>query len=181
MRGNIETNYPAHMSAPNRSDYNVYDARPAGRQFAVNNQTKRPNAWTQAQFKTLIESEIGQTVKIEKTLHSGGYRALMDFGAWKTFWAKHGFTNDKNSMMASGNTVSYDRASQTLKLHMTFDPGNAGSKAQKTVTGDFFGRRVPADGTAAPGPFQNLKKGDNVFKIWNGIPIPEKGWNGGGA
>jgi hypothetical protein len=31
-----------------------------------------------------------------------------------------------------------------------------------------------------PGPFQNLKKGDNVFKIWNGIPIPKKGQNGGG-
>jgi len=181
MRGNIETNYPAHTGAPNRSDYNVYDPRPPGRQFAVNNRTKKPIAWTEAQFKTLIESEIGQAVKTEKTLHSNGYRALMDFGAWKTFWAKHGFSNDKNSRMAPGNTVSYDRASEKLRLHITFDPGKVGSKAQKTVTGDFFGRPVPVDGRALPGPFQNLKKGDNVFKIWNGIPIPEKGWEGGGS
>ena len=123
--------------------------------------------------------EIGRTVKVEKTRHSGGYRALMDFDAWKTFWSKHGLTNDKNSRIVPGNTVSYDRSSQKLKLHIAFDPAKMGSKTHKMAKHDFFGRRIPADGKAAPGPFQNLKKGDNVFKIWSGIPIPEKGPGGG--
>ena len=58
---------------------------------------------------------------------------------------------------------------------MPFDPGAVGSTNHPKMDTDFAGKTVPQDGRAVPGPLQSLKKGDNVFRVWQGLPILAQG------
>jgi hypothetical protein len=74
--------------------------------------------------------------------------------------------------MTQGSTVSIDLQTSTIYLNLTFDPSSVGSQPVDGLDGDFLGSPIPQDGSAVPGPFQNLKKGENVITgLWSGIDV----------
>ena len=71
--------------------------------------------------------------------------------------------------------VSYDQTKLNLKIRLTFDPAGIGSIEYKKIKKDFAGNPIPKDGNAIPGPFQTLRTGNNIFNIWDGLPLLDKG------
>ena len=71
---------------------------------------------------------------------------------------------DKHSLMSSvtGNNIRALDLNVSLKVDES--PWKLGCKPIKGVDRDFFGNAMPE--TPLPGPFQNLKEGDNRFIIW---------------
>lgn len=62
-----------------------------------------------------------------------------------------------------------------MTLVVPFDPRRVGSANHKWLDRDFLGAAVPQDNRAMPGPFQNLKKGTNIVRVWDGLPLLENG------
>ena len=77
--------------------------------------------------------------------------------------------------MKVGSKVQYNPESHELVLDIPYDPKEVGSKNHEFVDVDYFKNEITQNGSALPGPFQNLKKGTNKFKIWDGLPIMDKG------
>ena len=86
-------------------------------------------------------------------------------------------------MIVQGNLLATLKAISTntkktkleIKVTLTFDPTNIGSTEYEKIRTDFEGTPIPKDGNAMPGPFQSLRAGKNIFKVWNGLPLLEKG------
>jgi len=56
-----------------------------------------------------------------------------------------------------------------------FDPATVGSTNHDWIDKDFFGKPIPKNGRAIPGPFQNLKQGVITFRVWDGLPLLAQG------
>lgn len=77
--------------------------------------------------------------------------------------------------IGEGSKVQYSIETHELVIDIPYDPKEIGSKNHELIDFDYLGNEIAQDGKALPGPFQILKKGKNKFKIWNGLPILEKG------
>jgi hypothetical protein len=173
--GNIEANYPADEGAPIRSDFNVFDSIPGQKPLSVTCKAGVPVPWTDAAFKAKIENDVGEEIQMEELTYSKGTKAPLTKYQWQKFWASHGFLNDENSIVSTGNSVVYDKKTHMLVLDIAFDPNSVGSFPEALVDDDFFGSPISSDGSSVPGPFQQLTKGINSFKIWDGLSIPAPG------
>ena len=168
----LDINYPSHRSGPQRLDHNVYDAGYGERAFIINSASDRPSPWKADQFFKLVRGEIGSDGPIAL---SGGGKVALTLNEWRLFWKKHGLDNDGHSVTRKGVKVSYDQASLELKITMPFEPATLGSTVHRLMDRDFMGTLIPSDGTAVVGPLQELKKGDNHFILWRGLPLLAEG------
>lgn len=168
----LDINYPSHRSGPQRLDHNVYDAASEDRQFLINSASDKPSPWKPEEFFALIQSEVGEDDL--QPLH-GGSKVALTLDEWRKFWAFHGLQNDGGSIVRKGMKVSYDPLSFELRVTLPFDPATVGSTGHPKIDHDFAGLPVPQDGNAVPGPFQSMSKGDNRFKVWNGLPLLAEG------
>ncbi|MHC4743138.1 MAG: right-handed parallel beta-helix repeat-containing protein, partial [Planctomycetota bacterium] len=80
-----------------------------------------------------------------------------------------------------GMSVSYDRVGHELTISVPFAPSKVGSTNHRWIDNDFLGTPIPQNGRAIPGPFQNLKRGINTFRIWDGLPVLSSGQLPGAA
>ena len=168
----LDINYPAHRSGPQRLDHNVYDAAPGERSFLINSASDKPSPWDPQEFYALVRGDIGEG---SPEALSGGAKVALNLEEWRAFWAKHGQRNDLGSVTRDGITVSYNQETLTLKIALPFNPGDLGTSNHPKIGQDFFGAVVPQNGRALPGPVQTLREGENVFKIWKGLPLLKKG------
>ncbi len=166
----LDINYPAHRSGPQRMNRNVYDAAPDARSFIVNSASDKPSPWNPEEFHKLVAGDVDST-EIPK---SGGKVALT-LGEWRRFWSAHGLSNDQQSVAVEGMRVSYTEKGHELRITMPLDPKTVGAIGHEKVTRDFFGKPLRRDGTALPGPIQALAEGENVFRIWDGLPLLREG------
>jgi len=168
----LDINYPSHRSGPQRLDHNVYDASKDERAFWINSASDRPSPWKPEDFFELVREEVGREGPEKR---HGGSKVALTLDEWRAFWAKHGQTNDRASVTHRGMKVEYDRQTHELTLTLPFDPASVGSTPHRILDDDFFGRPVPQDGKARPGPFQDVRRGQNAYRIWNGQPLLAEG------
>lgn len=166
----LDINYPSHRGGPQRLDHNVYDVSPGDHAFIINSYADRPSPWSPEEFIELIRRDLGEHSSGLKTV-DGGKRTALTLPLWRVFWAKHGLKNDLNSVTKEGMSVSYDPVTCELLVTMPFAPSTVGSTNHRRIDTDFFGAPVPQNGRAIPGPFQNLKRGANTFRLWDGLPL----------
>lgn len=167
----LDINYPAHRSGPQRFDYNVYDVAADARSFWINLESDHPSPWEPEEFFELVAGEVG--VEGPEALH-GGAKVALTLPEWRAFWKNHGQDNDRHSSTKPGMVVSYSAETQELTIEVPFDPTELGSRVHPGVTRDYFGNILKGE-KALPGPFQELKKGKNVFRIWDGLPLLMEG------
>ncbi|PKQ44634.1 right-handed parallel beta-helix repeat-containing protein [Confluentibacter flavum] len=170
----IDIDYPSHLGGDQRLDFNVYEAKPSDRVFMINKASKKPSPWSDQEFMTLVKKEINaKEIKLAKGELGG--RIPLTFEQWRAFWKVHDLANDTHSVLKEGSKVQYNKETLELVIEIPYDPKEIGSKNHELIDFDYLGNEIAQDGKAIPGPFQILKKGKNKFKIWNGLPILEKG------
>ncbi|TWT84249.1 hypothetical protein CA13_57250 [Planctomycetes bacterium CA13] len=166
----MDIDYPSHRGGPQRLDHNVYDTSAEQRVFLVNSFSDKPSPWSPAEFIDLVDRDLGQSSTGRDSL-DGGNKANLTFDQWRAFWLSHGLRNDEHSVLEKGMSVSYEPKSHELTVFVPFDPKVVGSQPSEVVEKDFWLRPISKSGNASPGPFQNLKQGMNVFRIWDGLPM----------
>ncbi len=170
----LDIDYPSHLGGDQRLDFNVYEAKPRDRVFMINKASNKPSPWSDTEFMALVKKEI----KAKKLNYAKGElhgRIPLTFEQWRTFWRAHDLANDTHSVLKEGSSAEYSSATHELELDIPYDPKAIGSKNHELIDFDYLGKDIAQDGKALPGPFQMLKKGKNKFKIWDGLPILEKG------
>jgi parallel beta-helix repeat protein len=166
----LDINYPAHKGGPQRLDHNVYDAGPEDRTFLINNASDKPSPWNPEEFLAMVRKDAASRMPVVE-----GGKVALTMEEWQAFWKSHGLPNDTGSVLRRGVRVSYDPSSRKLDIFMPFDPALVGSTLHPGCGTDFTGRAIPQDGTARPGPFQNLRMGRNSLVVWDGLPLLAEG------
>jgi len=170
----LDIAYPSHRAGPQRLDHNVYDAAPTDRTFLINSACERPSPWNPTEFIDLVHRDLGAAAPGHSVI-DGEKKALLTLDEWRAFWQQHNLPNDRHSVTQQGMAVSYDPATYELTVNIPFDPHTIGSTNHHWIDTDFRHQPVPQDGTAMPGPFQNLRQGRSVFCVWDGLPVLAKG------
>ena len=179
-------------------DYNVYATGEKDRLFCISKLTDRPSPYTDDEFMSLIKKDLGKMAPPENKMAGshlvevpdkmcGNHRqseeeinsprglAHLTLAEWRAFWKSHELANDSNSILSRQTKISYNPDTHELILDVAFDPAAVGSQNHKFVDNDFFRNKVPQNGKALPGPFQQLRKGRNSFIVWDGLKILEQG------
>jgi parallel beta-helix repeat protein len=154
---NIEVNYPAARSGPQRFDFNYYDLNPAARTFVVSDKSDVPSPWSEGAFRELIQSNFHGKRLAEAALERTA-EASLTFEEWKSFWRQHGESNDSHSRCAEANSVAYNPATHELTIKLTTA---LPERAQEE--------------TARPADFSKLEVGVNYRVIWEGLPLVDRG------
>ena len=166
--------YPSHRIVAQRIDYNVYDVNSETKAFCINKASDDPSPWENEEFYKLIKKELGKEgEKLE--LFKDDLRVALNLEQWQKFWAIHDCKNDINSTLQTGIKVEYNPQTYEVSMYIPFDPGECGSQNHQFVDLDFWEKEIPQGNNALPGPFQNLKKGSNTFKVWRGLKVLKQG------
>ncbi len=168
----LDFNYPSHRSGKQRIDFNIYDVDNADKAFCINKASDDPFPWTHEEFYKLIEKELIAFNDLEG--FSDKVRVALTFKQWKAFWGVHNCSNDENSSLHPGIKVEYFPENHELLVFIPFKLNKMTSKNHDFVDVDFWNQKIPQNGKALPGPFQNLKQGKNLFKVWEGLKILEE-------
>ena len=93
------------------------------------------------------------------------------FTGWQTYWRSYNISAnyDLNSKLISTTTYTVNTNALTLQMNVGADYLAAKSLAYGGMDADFLGNLLKNDGTALPGPFQNLKVGTNQIDLWSGL------------
>ena len=90
---------------------------------------------------------------------------------WQTYWKSYNTSAnyDLNSKLISTTTYTINTTLLTLQMNVGADYIAAKTFAYGGMDNDFFGNTLKNDGTALPGPFQNLTVGINQISMWSGL------------
>jgi len=158
-------NYPAYLSGEQHFDGNVYDALPYSRVFIINPASGTNDLFKNDSLFSLVLNDIGdhglKTSDIKQN-----YAAQLNFNEWQKFWKVHSPFYDQNSILSSGNIVSYNPENFELKVFINFKPKNLKTFNHPSLDYDYQGTKILE--AIIPGPLQNLKKGLNSIIVWNG-------------
>ncbi|MEI7502596.1 MAG: right-handed parallel beta-helix repeat-containing protein, partial [Paludibacter sp.] len=93
------------------------------------------------------------------------------FSGWQTYWRNYNVTAnyDLNSKLITTTTYSVNTTALTMQLNVGADYLAAKTFAYGGMDKDFLSNTLKNDGTALPGPFQNLKVGSNQINLWSGL------------
>jgi Right handed beta helix region/Secretion system C-terminal sorting domain len=93
------------------------------------------------------------------------------FSGWQTYWRSYNVTAnyDLNSKLITTTTYSLNTTALTMQLNVGSDYLAAKTFAYGGLDNDFLGNALKNDGTALPGPFQNLTTGSNQISLWSGL------------
>jgi len=67
--------------------------------------------------------------------------------------------------------VHYDAENQRLTVEVNYEPLPGASRDAKGLDADFMGNPLPSAEQRKAGPFQDLQAGENVFDVWDGLPL----------
>jgi parallel beta-helix repeat protein len=163
--------YPLGAGGDNAFDYNVYTANATDKVFFINRACQC--GLNQDLLMSNVSSALGQLASTDLAGSNSNGAVKMTFRAWQTFWKSKGADSDQNSIITAPNTVDFNLQAGSVSINMSFDPATLGAKpitnfgdyafASAETFVDFNGNPVPTDGSAKPGPFQDLKQGANTF------------------
>jgi hypothetical protein len=90
---------------------------------------------------------------------------------WQTYWKGYNASAnyDLNSKLISTTTYTVNTTALTLQMNVGADYMAAKTFAYGGMDNDFLGNTLKNDGTALPGPFQNLTVGNNQISLWSGL------------
>lgn len=96
----------------------------------------------------------------------------VSFSDWQTKWQSYNssLNCDLNSKLTSTACV-IDTTKLLLLINAGSDYLTSRTFAHASMDKDFLGNTLKNDGTAIPGPIQNLKSGINQISLWNGLPL----------
>ena len=171
---NVEVNYPAGRSGPQRFDHNLYGVSSDARAFVVNDKSDKPSPWTPLEFQALVLADLGLKTPPEVFLESD-HRAALEFHQWRRFWQRHGLNNDAHSGFAPKGRVRYHPETHVLSVDLQADPVKIGCQAHPALDNDFMGEKRTNHRGVPPGPFRDLRQVGGRFVIWQGLPILEGG------
>ena len=175
MGGSINLPLPSPLSKGNRSDYNLFNPpwTLTNLPFVANNKGPGGKPGAGLQYHEVVKQlEIaykrGNVSPDEgnqpRYFHKAGVGDSYYEGTMLSLrqWRLMGM--DKHSLMTSvpGNNIRALDLDVSLKVDES--PWKLGCKPIRGVDKDFFGNPMP--GNPLPGPFQNLKEGDNRLIIW---------------
>lgn len=166
----IEFNYPSHRSGEQRIDCNIYNSKEGDADFHITSSCEIPRPWTNEEFYEKIQEEVKSIGPLKESFKDET-RVMLTFDQWKYFWASHNCMNDEGSTLNDRIIVNYHPTSQEISIKVGLDPKETKSKNHKLLDVDFFGQAIEQNENATPGPFQSLKEGSNLFKVWKGLPI----------
>jgi len=158
-------NYPAYLSGEQRFDGNVYDTKETSKTFLINSLSGPTEVFVNDTLFCKVIEDIGDK-SLQVSDIKRGKDAQLTYSQWKRFWTKHSAFYDQNSLLSTANIVYYDPANFELKLYIDFDPKSVLTFTFPGIDTDYQGNKIQSK--IVPGPFQNLKKGINIFKIWDG-------------
>ncbi len=178
---NVEVNYPAFRSGPQKFDYNLYGAHAGERNFVINAFSDQPAPWTSEAFKSTILKNLKLNNEPPSFLISEKQVAL-NFGEWKNFWNHHQLINDANSHFIPKTSFCYEPDSHVLTIEFSKQIGtsdNNNSKEEKRFIFDCTKKTFLKE---HPGPFFLPTLSSESFIIWNGLPhlahgkLPQPEW-----
>ena len=179
---NVDVNYPAARSGPQRFDFNLYSISPDARAFVVNSKSDKPSPWKPNEFRELILGDLDLDKEPAGMMDREGQAAL-SATEWQAFWQRHQVVNDANSAFDPESSVRYHPDTQKLTIELQIDPNSIGRIDHPAARSDFYGQERGTTASSAPGPFQDLHRGSNEFDVWAGLPIlqdrqlPAPEWN----
>ena len=93
------------------------------------------------------------------------------FSGWQTYWKGYNsnVNYDLNSKLITSTTYNVNTTALTMQLNVGSDFTAAKTFAYGGMDNDFLGNVLKNDGTALPGPFQNLTTGTNQISLWSGL------------
>jgi hypothetical protein len=115
--------------------------------------------------------QAGTTQKKFRILYT-----LYTFSEWQSKWSNYNawVNYDLNSRLTSQLSCSYDSATLSMQINPGAEYFLPKTMVYPNIDKDFLGLPIPTDGSALPGPFQNLKQENNQLKLWNGLrPLVE--------
>ncbi|MBD3418565.1 MAG: hypothetical protein GF398_00460 [Chitinivibrionales bacterium] len=172
----------------NLSDYNVASGEDFYRQFYLNpkcgGRDERPwMVWSDVDsayvdsvpFHEMVYTEIESltTVTSSAFIAPSWRGARLTLQEWRDYWKRYDQNNDAHSRMTMLSTVDLDSTNWELTIDLDFDPATVGSLPHDSVGTDFNGTPIRQDGTALPGPFQNLGEGSHSYKVWPPAHFPD--------
>ena len=94
-----------------------------------------------------------------------------NFSSWQNAWKSYnnGQNCDLYSLITENITYQIDSISLGMTINIGFDINDRKTKQHSNLDIDYSGNTIPTDGTAIPGPFQNMKEGENKLILWNGL------------
>jgi len=101
---------------------------------------------------------------------------MYSFNDWKAQWSNYNASSnaDLNSILNNQLSCIYDSVNLTIQLNVNAEFFLPKTKSHPSIGKDFFGQPVLNDGSALPGPFQNLNQGQNQLSLWDGLkPLAE--------
>lgn len=168
--GAINIPYTCGGTINNISDYNVY-SETLPRPFFVNGYCPDTQMMLAPGLQTLVFGGLGAAAPASISELGSGQNAVgLNLAEWRAFWASQGETHDAKSVLSPGVKATVDPQTLKLSLMVDFDPTTVGSQTVAPVTSDFLDKPVPQDGTAKPGPFQDLVQGQNEFQLYKCAP-----------
>lgn len=176
----MDVNYPSHRGGPQRFDGNAYGCAETDRLFRINNRAEKPTPWSDDEFFDLIREDLDDAHNLEQIAGDGF--AKLTFDQWRQFWRRHSAAWDAHSRLYPTASAAFDRATQTVAVTMPEDIESWSTKSLESPTADFFGKQRSLDAAAPPGPFAELRPGENRFEVWDGLPLlaagelPRKSW-----
>ena len=96
----------------------------------------------------------------------------LTFSTWQSYWKGYNASkySDLNSVLSTATTYSVNTSSLLLQLNVCSGYANATSYPYGRMDHDYLGNPLNNNGTALPGPFQNLQSGLNQINLWSGLP-----------
>ena len=175
MGGSINMPLPSALSRDNESDYNLFNPpwTLTSLPFVANNKGPGGKPGAGLQYHEVVEQlerayeqnnvspeEGNQPRYFHKAGVGNPYYegTMLSLAQWRLMGM------DKHSLMTSvlGNNIRALGLDVSLKVDKS--PWKLGCKPIRGVHKDFFGNPMPKN--PLPGPFQNLKEGDNRLIIW---------------
>lgn len=99
-----------------------------------------------------------------------------DFSSWQDKWESYnnGQNCDLNGLVTKGISYQFNESSLKLMMNIDLDAHDLNSIPNPQLGKDYLGNNIPDNGTAIPGPFQDLKEGRIEIKLWKGLaPLSE--------
>lgn len=99
-----------------------------------------------------------------------------DFSGWQNAWKlyNNSSNSDLNSLITKNISFQFNPITLETTITIGFNLDDTDTKSHSKLDVDYYGNRIPNDLSAVPGPFQNLKQGQNPIKLWNGLkPLAE--------
>ena len=170
----IEVNYPSHRSGPQRFDYNLYATSSSKRNFVINAYSDQPTPWDAAQFRELMLQNINKK-EVPSAFVINEKEIGLTAEEWRLFWEKRQVLNDQNSKFIPGMQVRYDSGKHLLFLS---EPSSSKKRNPPNTQGKhpLIFNFMKADSPSPPaGPFQSSSEGIDGYKVWDGLPLCQKG------